>query len=145
MRQGMGMTITINIVLIFIAIVFAFLAATLSYYKAFKVNNLIVNSIEKFEGYNDLSKAEIENLLGTLGYTAVDKIECEQTKNNGQLHALNSSNNYQYCIYRHANEGNKYSYGVLTYIRVELPLVSLFKLPIYTKTDEIYDFNYNDD
>lgn len=138
MKEGMGFTVTINIMLIFIAIVFAFLAATLSYYKAFKVNNYIVNSLEKFEGYNDLSKQEIEQTLMTLGYEK-GSINCPDEKNGGQLTELNAQNLFKYCIYYHDEDDKHYSYGVMTYIKVELPLFSMFRLPIYTKTNLIYD------
>lgn len=140
MREGMGVSVTINIILIFIAVVFAFLASTLSYYKAFKMNNHIINSIEKYEGYNELSKQEIENMLLSIGYNR-GRINCAQEKNGGVLTALNAQNLYEYCIYRHNEDATHYSYGVMTYIRVDLPFLDLFRLPIYTKTNLIYDFN----
>ena len=140
MKEGMGFTVTINIMLIFIAIVFAFLAATLSYYKAFKVNNYIIHSLEKFEGYNNLAKQEIENTLLTLGYER-GSINCPAEKNGGELTALNNQNLFKYCIYYHDEDEDHYSYGVMTYIKVELPLFRMFRLPIYTKTNLIYRFS----
>ena len=68
MKEGIGSIFLYNIVIIFIVVVFAILAATLTYYKAFKVNTKIINSIEKFEGYNNLAIADIDNKLLTTGY-----------------------------------------------------------------------------
>ena len=59
MKESIGGTASLNIALAFISIVFAFLAAALSYYKAFKVNNIISNAIEKYEGFNELSINEM--------------------------------------------------------------------------------------
>ena len=53
MRTPIAYTFIFNLMIIFILIVFAFMAGTMSYYKAFKVNNRIVHSIEKFEGFNE--------------------------------------------------------------------------------------------
>ena len=58
MNQSVGSIALYNIVLIFIVIVFAFLAATVSYSKAFRVNSRIIFAIEKYEGYNDLKQSK---------------------------------------------------------------------------------------
>ena len=52
MRQSIGTTFMLNFIILFIFLVFAFLAGTLSYYKAYRINNSIVHEIERFEGYN---------------------------------------------------------------------------------------------
>ena len=68
MKQGIGEIATLNIIIIFIVIVFGLLSATISYYKAFKVNTRILDIIEKYEGYNEFSRSEIERSLDTIGY-----------------------------------------------------------------------------
>ena len=45
MKTSIGSTISMNIVFTFIVIIFAFVMAALSYYKAYKVNNIIADSI----------------------------------------------------------------------------------------------------
>ena len=69
MSTSIGHTFLYNLIILFIIIIFAFLSGTLSYYKAFKVNNRIVYIIEKYEGYNEFAKTEIETLLSNLGYS----------------------------------------------------------------------------
>lgn len=148
MQEGIGEWFTINIIIIFIVIVFGLLTATLSYYKAFKVNSDILYNIEKFEGYNDKSKQEIDNYLSSIGYKQ-ESIECAETRSNMQLSQINSQqNNYAYCVYYTGNDGkdnssNYYNYAVLTYIYVDLPLIDLFKIPVYTKGERIYKFTEN--
>lgn len=138
MKESIGSTASLNIVFVFIAIIFAFLAASLSYYKAFKVNNIISNSILKYEGYNNLSINEINTRLNSIGYQRYDA-NCGDTKNfNGQ--EFTSINNGQdgICVYMNVN-GKYYQYGITTYMTINLPVIGeLIKIPINTTSNEIY-------
>jgi len=150
MRESVGEWFTYNIIIIFIVIVFGLLTATLSYYKAFKLNSSILYSIDKFEGYNDLSKKEIEANLDTLGYTKDGGKNCPRR---GSLESVSDTGTYLYCVYffsddtadskRNGKTENKplyYNYSVITYIYVNLPLIENFKIPVYTKGERIYNF-----
>ena len=144
MNQSIGSIALYNIILIFLVIVFAFLAATVSYSKAFRVNSKIINAIEKYEGYNDLAGEEIENILNTLGYTRNANFECPDRKENGKdVQALTRySDNYAYCIYYVQENARHYTYGVMTYLYIDLPFINnVIKLPVYTKTERIFKFN----
>ena len=137
MKESIGSTASLNIVLAFIAIVFAFLAATLSYYKAFKVNNIIVNSIEKYEGLNDLAKEEINNRLDSIGYQRYDG-SCKSKKEFDDTVYNRVYNDNGLCIYM-ANIGKSYQYAITSYMTINLPIFSEFiKIPVNTFTDEIY-------
>lgn len=140
MRESIGSTFLYNMIIIFIVIVFAILAATLTYYKAFKVNTRIINSIEKFEGYNNLARTEIQNVLTGIGYTIKEQHTCPRQKNGGSLEP--EDRKFRYCVY-YFNESNKYySYGVITYITLDIPLVNTYlHIPIYTKSNRIYRFS----
>lgn len=137
MRESIGTSFMLNFIVLFIFLVFAFLAGTLSYYKAYRVNNYIVNAIEKFEGYNDYSKAEIEKGLSALGYDGSSEFKCEQTRRNTSADYLGSidgelnifipdgeriDNNYPdgktnsdrgigYCVYLYWNDNSAMSVG----------------------------------
>ena len=140
MRESIGSTFLYNIIILFIVIVFAILAATLTYYKAYKVNTRIINSIEKYEGYNNLAVSEINNTLTTIGYMARDTHKCPNEKNGGILQTEN--NQFRYCVYYFDEKDNYYSYGVITYITLDIPIVNMFlQIPIYTKSNLIYRFN----
>ena len=149
MKQSISTTFMLNIIIIFIILVFAFLAGTLSYTKAFRVNSKIVNALEKYEGYNELAKTEIDRILNTLSYAPIASTKCSETKtvNNRVGHAVHLDNeNFAYCIYYFPDDGDNrhYSYGVQTYVYLELPIIGrTLKLPIFTKTSRIYDFWYN--
>lgn len=160
MREGVGEIFTYNLIIIFIVIVFGLLAATLNYYKAFKVNARILDVIEKYEGYNELAKDEIARDLSSIGYTHNNgDVVCEQTRGDAVLVARNNNNSsqdteYSYCVYYYADDrgGNDkdkengdgepiyYNYSVVTYIYVDLPIVGSFKVPVHTKGERTYNF-----
>ena len=152
MRESIGTSFLLNFIVVFIVFIMMFLSATLSYYKAYRINNYILHSIEKFEGYNNYSKAEIKTKLKNIGYDA-SNINCPKTRfeanNNIQGSLVNSSKD-GYCIYLYWDENPKskhdgknvyYSYGVVTYLKLEIPIISrLIKLPVYSKTYNMYHF-----
>lgn len=155
MREGIGETFTYNIIILFIIIVFAILAATISYYKAFKVNNRILDSIEKFEGYNEAARKDIEGKLKTIGYTVNgERAKCPE-RNGMALEKQDGT--YLYCVYyyeddrgtkeKNKNERNNdnepiyYNYSVASYIYIDLPIAGQFKIPVYTKGERTYNFS----
>lgn len=137
MKASMGSVFTYNIIIVFLLIVFSLLAATISYSKAFRVNSKILNAIEKYEGYNELSDTEINQVLETLGYQ-IGSGKC--SKKDGKTSVDKLSSKYDYCVYYEQIDSRHYKYGVTTYITLDLPLVNKIKLPVYTETERIYYF-----
>lgn len=141
MGTSIGHTFLYNLVILFIIIIFAFISGTLSYYKAFKVNNRIVHAIEKYEGYNEMAKVEIERILSGLGYSLEDARCSQEYKGMFYVDALDY--NYNYCIYIETETPQKntyYSYGVLTYMKLDLPIINILNIPVFTRTNKIYKF-----
>ncbi len=149
MKQGIGFSQTITIISIFIFLTFAFLSASLSYYKAFKVNNVISSSIEKYEGYNSLSVDEITFKLESLGYR-LGTTKCKDRRKylSHADHKLasysaetSSDKMHDYCVYKYPDKDGYFTYGIVTYIYVELPFGVKIKLPVYSETDAIFNFS----
>ena len=142
MKQSIGLTYTLNFIIIFIVITFAFLFGIMSYYKAFKVNSRISNAIENHEGYNSLSKSEIDNVLNTIGYKK-GKESCSTREYKKNDYNSISTNDYAICIYEYPVQKSGYfRYGIVTYIYLDIPIVGkTLKLPIYTETEKIYKFD----
>ena len=165
MRQSIGATATFNIIFIFIIVVFSILCATLSYYKAFKVNSQILSIIDKYEGYNQYSVNEINTYLSSIGYR-IGTANCQDTRGNGDntVYLVGTSEdkynstqdtNHAYCVYyynddrgknveKSTNKNNEpiyYNYSVVTYIFVDMPLIDNFRIPIHTKGERIYNFS----
>lgn len=149
MREGVGSVVLYNIIIIFIVITFGFLSATLSYMKAFKVNGKIANALEKFEGYNELSAAEINDVLTTIGYRQ-EKANCENITHNGKTYcpvADVGNKIHEFCLYEYNDkgngdfEGNYFSYGIVTYIHVDIPIIGgFFKIPVTSESESIFKF-----
>lgn len=162
MKESIGYTSTLNIVIIFILISFAILMAIMSYSRAFKINNRIMNEIEKCEGYNTCTVKEINRILTNYGYyTADSNFNCPKRDGVQAIEnptALDKEgkpikiNGFEMCIYfdndvnetKQSNDyiqrinGNLYyRYGVLTYYHVDLPLIEWFRLPVFTRTNWI--------
>lgn len=141
MKQGIGFSVTLDIIVVFIVVTFAFLVASLNYYKAYKVNNTISDSIEKYEGYNDLAIREIETKLEDLGYAKTGK-GCSINTNYGKLKTAGTNNNY--CIYESKiNENtNKFKYVIITYLSMDIPILNTTaNIPVKTTTEPIYYFS----
>lgn len=136
MKQSIGTTFMLNFLIVFIVVTFAFLSATLSYMKAFKVNTKIANAIEKYEGYNSLAIAEINSKLDTLGYLK-GKASCSERKG---VKPINSSQ-FNYCVYDYGIDKNNYrKYGIITYINLDLPIVGNIKIKVYSETEKMYNY-----
>jgi hypothetical protein len=140
MRESLGSAFMYNIIIIFLLVVFAMISGTLSYYKAFKVNTFITDAIEKFEGYNHLSVAEIDRSLRTIGYSLDPSFKCPRRRGVEPI-TKPSGVNHRYCVYLY-DEGLGYrTYGVVSYINLDIPVIGqLVRVPIYSQTLRLYDF-----
>ena len=159
MREGIGSVFLYNIIILFVIIVFGLLSATISYYKAFKVNERILYIIDKFEGYNRPAIEEINNYLYSIGYTTTPNghNDCPDSPNNNDKGILikDKDASHLYCVYYHYDDRGSqeegryngdeepiyYNYSLVSYIYADLPIVGAFKLPVYTKGERIYNFS----
>ena len=147
MKESIGLTFTINIMIVFILVAMVFVTGILSYTKAFKAASLIVKSLEKFEGYNELAFDQININLSALSYMRGDSSKCPLTRNatigEGKLVTVNDEEKFNYCVYFFDNDGDEkhYSYGVVTYITIDFNMFNMkIRVPIYGKTTRIYRF-----
>lgn len=140
MKEAIGSVPLYNIIIVFIVITFAFLSATLSYTKAFKVNSNIAKQLERYEGYNDLSEKDINQALSGLGYKKESGINCPDKKIGNVITGRNKD--YPICIYKSSEKNGYFNYGIVTFIYIDLPIISkTLKIPVYTETERIYKFS----
>lgn len=147
MKQSIGYTQTINIMMVFITIIFFFIVSIINYYKAYKVNNILINSIEKYEGYNNLADMDIISRLGTLGYN-MSKINCSATRGDTCTlvvdPGLNGSGENGYCIYECYEDNNYYHYKIATNMFMDIPVVrNVISIHVFGNTKSIYNFEEN--
>lgn len=152
MREAIGGWSLMNIFIVFFIIVSFILIGTVIYYKGYKINSQIINSLEIYEGYNSLSASAIDRTLKNLGYRqgGTDNI-CGKSANSGEpLTCLGDNAKYEFsltCSTSSKNKGDNFvgnnyyiTYHVKTYIYINLPFGLSMKIPVSTKSNPIYQF-----
>lgn len=167
MKNSLGGSMLFNLVLIFAGVIVILFIGILSYSKAYKVKNRIVEIIEKYENYEHIDDNivndtvdEINPDLNMIGYDSSNGIKCDDIRDN-LVNSKYSSNKlsenlnnygYNYCVFEMCErdssgacvkQAGKY-YVVVTFIEFELPVISnVLTLPIYGETkilDKTYDY-----
>ena len=167
MKESISYSFLLNIVIVFIFVCAAIIMGIFSYYKAFRANTVIVNAIEKYEGFNCMSQEEAALKLSSIGYNVPFKVNCKS--NWGTPCVTDSNDNYAVISYNlddatvsdsfyalndqmnskiyscennnNCNSTKRYQYGVYTYMYVDLPIISsVARIPFYSKTREMYEF-----
>ena len=156
MKESIGYSVTINIVITFKLIVFSFLASSVVYYKTNKAKNVIVDAVQKYEGYNKSAKTEILRKLSGIGYSS-RAIKCESKMSGKSAFYSNTAtnctfvdpdgasvnNNRGFCVYKCIDTGKEdyYYYKVRINMMINIPVVGdILDIPIYSNTDRIFDF-----
>ena len=92
MREAIGSSLLFNLIIVIVIVMIAFLVGSLSYSKAFKVKNRIINIIEKYEGYNQTDSKlinEINSELKNMGYRINKNKKCKSGD-------ISGSNSYEF-------------------------------------------------
>lgn len=133
MKESIANSFIFNLVIIFVFIFIVFFAGSLSYSKAFKVKNRIVDIIEKYEEYNASAIAEISETLQSMGYR-INTTNKDCPTRNGVQSISATVNAYRYCVYEYDTSKGKY-YGVSAYMYFDFPIIgSSLELPVYGET-----------
>lgn len=130
MRETIGSTWIYQLVIVFILIFVSFLILSLSYSKAYKNKNEVIDIIERNEGVNKETVGTINNYLfyngyriknycprenGWLGSTDIEKSKA--------LSVANPGTKYYYCVRRRAGSKNMVYYEVKIFFKFNLPIV----------------------
>lgn len=142
MKEAISNSFLTMFILIIISLLIALISASLSYTKAFKVKNRILNIIETRQTWNVDVKEEVDEALLDMGYriNTAAKQNCPVrtgATNNGQ--ALNTyGSNYRYCVYRYETFKGPY-FEVVAYMYFDIPIISsLLEIPVHGQTKIIY-------
>lgn len=132
MREALGNTFIVNIVLLFIVVFIFLFVGSISYTKAYKIKNKIVNYIEDDGNFGKETQDQIKSSLKQMGYRVVrGKQKCNSR---GGTLLTTDSNSYRYCVVEYQNDKGVY-YGVTTYMYFDFPLINtLLEFPIYGET-----------
>lgn len=143
MKAATGNAMLMNIIIVFLVIVMALLVTSISYTKAFRIKNRIVDIIEYYDGnFDDAGTKtnitnEINNSLSSVGYRLNGSNKCKEIDNK-QAISLNSS--YQVCIYEYDNSTRGKYYKVIAYMYFDVPVVGgILNIPVSGETKVFYD------
>jgi len=106
MRQSISYTFLLNTVILFIFVCMSVIMGIFSYNRAFKANTIVIDSIEKYEGYNCLSEEEIARKLNNISYNVPFTVECKDHYGTPCMTDLN--NNYAVVSYNLDYSAGKY-------------------------------------
>ena len=153
MKEAIANAGIFNLVIIFVIILIAFFIGSLSYSKAFKVKNKILEEIEKDQAYttgvNNSTEDRVEEWIGNIVYrvntgNTRNSSNCPTVTGNGgeQGKLVNSDGDYQYCVYEFDTctakadkaKCGKY-YRVTAYMYFDIPILSgLLRIPVSGET-----------
>ncbi len=162
MKESISYSFLLNTIILFIFVCSSIIAGIFSYYRAFRANTIIVNEIEKYEGFNCLSLDSISKKLSGISYSVPFNVQCKsnyggpcktdnETNGNYAVVSYNLDfNDDEYYAYNDIMDASatdsvwitkKYQYGVYTYMYIDLPVVSqIVRIPFFSKTKQMYDF-----
>ena len=143
MREAVGSAFIVNLILIFIGVISALLIGSISYSKAYKIKDRIIYTIEKYDGWSDATKNEIDKQINAIGYKLNDgnssKCPSILSRKYGN-YAVEFVGNVE-TVYENDYESapGKY-YTVITFMTFDIPLIGgLLQFPVSGETSVIYE------
>lgn len=144
MKAATGNAMLMNIIIIFLVAVMALLVTSISYTKAFRVKNRIVDIIEHHNGnfvgrYGEAIKNDIRENLKSIGYRYNNGKQCP-TMDGVSDSDTYTDRDYLYCIYTYRTDKGKY-YKVIAYMYFDFPIIGEhINIPVYGETKVFYEY-----
>jgi hypothetical protein len=141
MREATGNALLTMMMTSIIAIIMIFFVGSISYTKAYRIKNYIVNKIEENKGWNSTLRDDVDNYLKNAGYY-VKSTTCPNVASNvNNCILVPEQGKYDYCVYSCISGSDVY-YKVITYSKFEFPVVGgLVKFDVKGETETFNDFN----
>lgn len=143
MKEAFGTAYVVNFVIIFVILFIFFFVAGMSYTKAFKIKNRIVDIIEENECYSEdatcTSKKQIDDILKDAGYRVTNsRPDCKQIDNAKLL--TTTTNDFNYCVYRFESSKGLY-YKAAAFMYYEIPVIGVhMQFPVYGETKAMGEY-----
>lgn len=151
MKDAMGGTWLTGLVILFLALFACFLAYSISYTKAFRTKNEIINIIEKNEGFtmspnsarlHDLNLEALKEDTTTEGkaFAFIKGLGYDyDTAENAGCGEDGTMQNGGYCLKKFCPTDGKIYYKVTTFIALTIPIFNVtVKLPISGETKTMF-------
>lgn len=138
MKEAIGNGWLISIIIVFLFLIMGLLITSLSYSKAYKVKDKIVNVIEKYNGFTSTAQAEVDADLSKMGYRLNKGYTSCPQKDGAELLHNGERGTYHYCVYKYSSERGYY-YKVVAYMHYDIPLIGdNFAVPVSGESRTIY-------
>ena len=144
MRSAIGNSMLLNIVIIIVSAVIIIFVSVLSYSKAYRVKNRIIEIIEKNETFekldesgNNLTESEINQFLHDSGYKTGKYNKCTEVFKNKDMEGINIVHNgdYNYCVGERTTTDGATYYVVVTFVEFNFPIVGgIGQIPVSGET-----------
>lgn len=123
MRDAVGGSLLLNLVVIFVSLVILFFVSILSYSKAYRIKNHIIEVIEKYEKYDEDTALAMQSYLQDSGYMTANYTKLKNECGDSSLTVTTSfTPGYLYCVYNKPVSQGK-MYEVVTYINFNFPII----------------------
>lgn len=138
MKEAFGTAYVVNFVIIFVILFIFFFVAGMSYTKAFKIKNRIVDIIEENECYSEdatcESKEQIDDILNEAGYRVTNlKPNCKIIQ--GARLLTTTTNTFNYCVYKVDTTSKGSYYKAAAFMYYEIPVIGVhMQFPVYGET-----------
>lgn len=157
MRESIGGSMLLYLIIIFISAIILLFSSILTFSKAYKIKNRIIEIIEKHgiydEKINNMVSTEINPDLAIAGYNVKKPTNCNNIKNklttgeNAKYSSLSNNLNisgYNYCVFKAENMNNGQVYVVVTFVEFQVPVIGDFlSIPVYGETKTLgKKYNY---
>lgn len=168
MKDSLGGSMLFNLVIIFVSLIIIFFISILSYSKAYKIKNRIIEIIEKNGVYEEIVADEVNPDLKAAGYDVSKPDKCAKIRTQliesakGKFYEIYQSKiseknlnvyGYNYCVFEvcearndkgTCNEKFGKHYIVVTFVRFEFPIIDdVLTFPVYGETKilgKTYDY-----
>lgn len=160
MNESIGGSALTSLVIFILGALLLILVGALSYSKAYRVKNRILNIIDRYESFDNSANSEelqeINSDLNSIGYSSVKIKNCDEIptyksleakKNNGTIKSFkivyDGTNSYDYCVYEVNLADGSYYYSVVTFLHINFPVIeSVAHVPVSGETI-IYNKKYD--
>lgn len=164
MKESISMAALFNIIIVFVTVLILIFVGSVSYSKAYKVKNKIIEEIEKDKDYNANTAESIEDWLNngttgeSIGYRQLTGGMSDSCGKYGDgmtpVSRITVHNNYHYCLYKKntcadANTKSKSCgtyYRAVAFMYFDLPIIGeLIEIPVTGETMTFRDIHNIED
>ncbi len=125
MKDAFGGILNLVLIVVFLLLVEGILGLVVNYSKAFRMKNIVISAIERYESYGCFSdktsgasdcRSRIDSGAKSIGYFPNNNLNCST--------GFTQSDNY-FCYRKSdSSSGNHYVYTVVTQVDINIPIIN---------------------